>query len=305
MARRERSDGARRYPVTTWPNTPDGNVSNSLNGLSLMGVLNTRAGGSIQGLQNLKSPRSLSLPEYGPGQHSGAIEDCHSLKSVDSGIPTLEVGNPEPVHCNVLIAKRKQSEPEIVPDRTFQSACTLPSCVPPRPLASEHDHAVRKSSTFPRTGYDTVKLYSPTSKTLNRSDDISVCSVSSLSTELSTTLSVSNEDILDFMVTSSSSAIVTLETDETHFSDVTLSSTKESGDQSQQGCCQEADVDTKRKILGPFTNFLARNLFTRRQNARLEKQNDVGWKLFGKVPLRENSHKDPKKIQKVFALTLY
>uniref|UniRef100_A0A8C9G665 Rab-GAP TBC domain-containing protein n=2 Tax=Pavo cristatus TaxID=9049 RepID=A0A8C9G665_PAVCR len=230
-------------------------LTNSLNGLSLMGVLSTRAGGSIQGLQNLKSPRSLSLPEYGPGQHSGVLEDCHSLKSVDSGIPTLEVGNPEPVHCNVLTAKRKQSEPEIVPDRTFQSACTLPSCAPPRPLASEH-HAVRKSSTFPRTGYDTVKLYSPTSKTLNRSDDISVCSVSSLSTELSTTLSVSNEDILDFVVTSSSSAIVTLETDEAHFSDVTLSSTKETGDQGQQDCCQETDVDSKRKILGPFTNFL-------------------------------------------------
>lgn len=300
MAQRERSDGAQRYPVTTWPNTPDGNLSNSLNGLSLMGVLNTRAGGSIQGLQNLKSPRSLSLSEYGPGQHSGALEDCHSLKSVDSGIPTLEVGNPEPVHCNVLTAKRKQSEPEIVPDRTFQSACTLPSYVPPRSLTSEHDHAVRKSSTFPRTGYDTVKLYSPTSKTLNRSDDISVCSVSSLSTELSTTLSVSNEDILDFVVTSSSSAIVTLETDEAHFSDVTLSSTKETNEQSQQDCCQETEVDSRQKILGPFTNFLARNLFTRKQNARSEKQNDVGWKLFGKVPLRENSQKDPKKIQKEY-----
>lgn len=186
-------------------------------------------GSGIQGLQNLNSgtPRSLSLPEYGPGQLSSALEDCHSLKSVDSGIPTLEIGNPEPVHCSVLNVKRKQSEPEIVPDRAFQSACTLPSYVPPHSLTSEHDHAVRKSSTFPRTGYDTVKLYSPTSKTLNRSDDISVCSVSSLSTELSTTLSVSNEDILDFVVTSSSSAIVNLETDEAHFSDVTLNSTKE------------------------------------------------------------------------------
>ncbi|XP_021250474.1 TBC1 domain family member 14 isoform X3 [Numida meleagris] len=303
MARRDRSDGAQRYPaVTTWPKTADGNLSNSLNGLSLMGVLNTRASGSIQGLQNLnsKSPRSLSLPEYGPAQHSGTLEDCHSLKSVDSGIPTLEVGNPEPVHCNVLTVKRKQSEPEIVPDRTFQSACTLPSYVAPRSLTSEHDHAVRKSSTFPRTGYDTVKLYSPTSKTLNRSDDISVCSVSSLSTELSTTLSVSNEDILDFVVTSNSSAIVTLETDEAHFSDVTLSSTKETSDQSQQDCCQETDADSKRKLLGPFTSFLARNLFTRKQNARFEKQNDVGWKLFGKVPLRENSQKDPKKIQKEY-----
>lgn len=239
------------------------NLSNSLNGLSFMGILDARVGG-IQGLQNLNSgtPRSLSLPEYGPDQLSGALEDCHSLKSVDSGIPTLEIGNPEPVHCNVLNVKRKQSEAEVVPDKAFQSACTLPSYVPPHSLTSEHDHAVRKSSTFPRTGYDTVKLYSPTSKTLNRSDDISVCSVSSLSTELSTTLSVSNEDILDFVVTSSSSAIVNLETDETHFSDVTLNSTKETNDESQQEindeCCQETDVDSKRKILGPFTNFFAR-----------------------------------------------
>ncbi|NXP76939.1 TBC14 protein, partial [Ramphastos sulfuratus] len=280
----------------------DVNLSNSLNGLSFVGILDTRVGSSIQGLQSLNSRTSgsVSLPEYGPGQLPSALEDCHSLKSVDSGIPTLEIGNPEPVHCSVLNVKRKPSEPEIVPDRAFQSASTLPSYVPPLPLTSEHDHAVRKSSTFPRTGYDTVKLYSPTSKTLNRSDDISVCSVSSLSTELSTTLSVSNEDILDFVVTSSSSAIVNLETDEAHFSDVTLNSTKETNDQSQQECCQETDVDSKRKILGPFTSFFSRNLFTRKQSARFEKQNDVGWKLFGKVPLRENSQKDPKKIQKEY-----
>ncbi|XP_025977710.2 TBC1 domain family member 14 isoform X2 [Dromaius novaehollandiae] len=302
MARREESHGRQRCPVTAWSKTTDVNLSNSLNGLSLMGILDARVGSGIQSLQNFNSraPRSLSLPEYGPSQHSSALEDCHSLKSVDSGIPTLEIGNPEPVHCSVLNVKRKQSEPEIVPDRAFQSACTLPSYVPPHSLTSEHDHPVRKSSTFPRTGYDGVKLYSPTAKALNRSDDISVCSVSSLSTELSTTLSVSNEDILDFVVTSSSSAIVNLETDEAHFSDVTLNSTKETSDQSQQECCQETDVDSKLKILGPFTNFFARNLFTRKQNARFEKPNDVGWKLFGKVPLRENSQKDPKKMQKEY-----
>ncbi|KAM6345697.1 TBC1 domain family member 14 isoform 2-T4 [Podargus strigoides] len=302
MAQHEESDGGQRYPVTSWTKTTEINLSNSLNGLSFMRILDTRVGSSIQGLQNLNSgtQRSLSLHEYGPGQLSSALKDCHSLKSVDSGIPTLEIGNPEPVHCSVLNVKRKQSEPEIVPDRAFQSACTLPSYMPPRSLTSEHDHAARKSSTFPRTGYDTVKLYSPTSKTLNRSDDISVCSVSSLSTELSTTLSVSNEDILDFVVTSSSSAIVNLETDEVHFSDVTLNSTKETNDESQQECCQETDVDSKRKILGPFTNFFARNLFVRKQSARFEKQNDVGWKLFGKVPLRENSLKDAKKIQKEY-----
>ncbi|XP_019334974.2 TBC1 domain family member 14 isoform X2 [Alligator mississippiensis] len=281
------------------------NVSSSLNGLSLMGILDARVGNRIQNFPNLNSraPRSLSLPEYGPTQpiqHSVALEDSHSLKSVDSGIPTLEIGNPEPVHCSVLHVKRKQSEPEIMPERTFQSACTLPSYVPPHSSTAEHENAVRKSSTFPRTGYDTVKLYSPTSKTLNRSDDISVCSVSSLSTELSTTLSVSNEDILDFMVTSSSSAIVTLETDEAHFSDVTLNSSKETSEQSQQACCQETEVDSKLKILGPFTSFFSRNLFARKQNAGLEKQNDLGWKLFGKTPVGENSQKDPKKIQKEY-----
>ncbi|XP_053885180.1 TBC1 domain family member 14 isoform X1 [Malaclemys terrapin pileata] len=302
MARLEESNGRQSYPVTNWTKMTDVNVSNSLNGLSLMGILDTKVGNSIQNLQNLNSraPRVLSLPEYGPSQHSSALEDSRSLKSVDSGIPTLEIGNPEPVHCSVLNVKRKQSESEIMPERTFQNACMLLSYVPPLSLNAEHEHSVRKSSTFPRTGYDTVKLYSPTSKALNRSDDISVCSVSSLSTELSTTLSVSNEDILDFMVTSSSSAIVTLETDEAQFSDVTLNSTKETNDQSQQACCQEADVDSKLKILGPFTSFFARNLFTRKQNTRLEKQNDLGWKLFGKVPLRESSQKDPKRIQKEY-----
>ncbi|NWX96405.1 TBC14 protein, partial [Nothoprocta ornata] len=280
----------------------DVNLSNSLNGLSFMGILDARAGNGIQSLPSYSSraPRSLSLPTYEPSHHCSALEDCHSLKSVDSGIPTLEIGNPEPVHCSVLHVKRKQSEPEIVPDRAFQSACTLPSLGPPQPLAAEPEAPVRKSSTFPRTGYDSVRLYSPTARALSRSDDISVCSVSSLSTELSTTLSVSNEDILDFVVTSSSSAIVTLETDDAHFSDVTLNPTKESSDQSQQECCQEADVESKLKILGPFTNFFARNLFTRKPNARLEKPSDVGWKLFGKVPVRENSQKDPKKVQKEY-----
>lgn len=45
-----------------------------------------------------------------------------------------------------------------------------------------------------------------------------------------------------------------------------------------------------------------RNLLARKQNARLDKQNDLGWKLFGKVPLRENAQKDSKKIQKVYEI---
>lgn len=48
------------------------------------------------------------------------------------------------------------------------------------------------------------------------------------------------------------------------------------------------------------TSFVFRSLFIRKQSARFEKQNDVRWKLFGKVPLGENLQKDPKKIQKVF-----
>ncbi|CAH6978691.1 Tbc1d14 [Phodopus roborovskii] len=208
----------------------DGNLSTSMNGVSLMGILDGRPGDSLQDLQhlNVKAPRSVSVPDYGPTLKLGALEDRHSLQSVDSGIPTLEIGNPEPVPCSVVHVKRKQSESEVIPERAFQSACPLPSCAPLAPTSSEQEQVVRKSSTFPRTGYDSVKLYSPTSKALSRSDNVSVCSVSSLGTELSTTLSVSNEDILDLMVTSSSSAIVTLENDDDrHFTDVTLSSIKE------------------------------------------------------------------------------
>ncbi|XP_008522871.1 TBC1 domain family member 14 isoform X2 [Equus przewalskii] len=281
----------------------DGNLSTSTNGVALMGILDRRPGNHIQNLQhlNLKAPRSLSLPECGPRLKLGALEDQHSLKSVDSGIPTLEIGNPEPVPCSVVHVKRKQSESEIVPERACQSACPLPSYAPPAPTSTEREQSVRKSSTFPRTGYDSVKLYSPTSKALSRSDDVSVCSVSSLGTELSATLSVSNEDILDLMVTSSSSAIVTLENDDDpRFTDVTLSSIKETLDLHQQDYVDETEEGSKLKILGPFSNFFTRNLLARKQNARLDRQNDVGWKLFGKVPLRENAQKDAKKTQKEY-----
>uniref|UniRef100_A0A8C0XTU0 Rab-GAP TBC domain-containing protein n=1 Tax=Castor canadensis TaxID=51338 RepID=A0A8C0XTU0_CASCN len=279
----------------------DGNLSTSTNGVALMGILDGRSGNPLKNLQhlNVKAPRSLSVPEYGSTLKLGALEDRHSLQSVDSGIPTLEIGNPEPVPCSVVHVKRKQSESEIVSERAFQSACPLPSCVPQIPASTEREQVVRKSSTFPRTGYDSVKLYSPTSKALSRSDDASVCSVSSLSTELSTTLSVSNEDILDLMVTSSSSAIVTLENDDDpQFTDVTLSSIKDTSDSQQQDCVDEPEEGSKLKILGPFSNFFTRNLLARNQNARLDRHRDLGWKLFGKVPPRENAQKDSKRMQK-------
>ncbi|XP_036902093.1 TBC1 domain family member 14 isoform X2 [Sturnira hondurensis] len=280
----------------------DGSLASSMNGVALMGILDGQPGNHIQNLQhvNLKAPRSPSLSEYGPRLSLGA-PDQHSLQSVDSGIPTLEIGNPEPVPCSVVHVKRKQPESETVPERSCHSACPLPSYAPPAPASSEREQSVRKSSTFPRTGYDSVKLYSPTSRALNRSDDVSVCSVSSLSTELSTTLSVSNEDILDLVVTSSSSAIVTLENDDDpQFTDVTLSSIKESHDLHQQDCVDEVAEGSKLKILGPFGNFFNRNLLARKQNAGPDKQNDLGWKLFGKVPLRENAQKESKKTHKEY-----
>lgn len=45
-----------------------------------------------------------------------------------------------------------------------------------------------------------------------------------------------------------------------------------------------------------------RNLLARKPNARPDKQNDLGWKLFGKIPLRENTQKEPKKTQKVYKI---
>ncbi|XP_011914500.1 PREDICTED: TBC1 domain family member 14 isoform X2 [Cercocebus atys] len=281
----------------------DGKLSTSTNGVALMGILDGRPGNPLQNLQhvNLKAPRLLSAPEYGPKLKLRALEDRHSLQSVDSGIPTLEIGNPEPVPCSAVHVRRKQSDSDLIPERAFQSACALPSCAPPAPSSAEREQSVRKSSTFPRTGYDSVKLYSPTSKALTRSDDASVCSVSSLGTELSTTLSVSNEDILDLVVTSSSSAIVTLENDDDpQFTNVTLSSVKETSGLHQQDCIHEAEEGSKLKILGPFSSFFARNLLARKQSARLDKHSDLGWKLFGKAPLRENAQKDSKRIQKEY-----
>lgn len=270
----------------------DGDLASSTNGVGLMGVLD---GGPESSLQTLRAP------EHRPKLKSGALEDRHSLQSVDSGIPTLEIGNPEPVPCRAVHVKRKQSEADLAPERAFQSACPLPSCAPPAAGGAEREQSVRKSSTLPRTGYDSVKLCSPTAKALSRSDHVSVCSVSSLGTELSTTLSVSNEDILDLVVTSSSSAIVTLENDDgPQFTDVTLSSVRETRDPQQQGCVDETEEGSKLKILGPLGHFLTRNLLARKHSSRLDTHSDSGWKLFGKVPLRENARRDSKRTQKEY-----
>nr|KAF6502932.1 TBC1 domain family member 14 [Molossus molossus] len=49
-----------------------------------------------------------------------------------------------------------------------------------------------------------------------------------------------------------------------------------------------------------FGLVLMENLLARKQNARPDKQNDLGWKLFGKIPLRENDQKESKKMQKEY-----
>nr|DBA29340.1 TPA: hypothetical protein GDO54_009571 [Pyxicephalus adspersus] len=239
-----------------------------------------------------KNSQSLAFSDLDSSQFTAVIES-NSVTSLDSGIPTLEIANPEPVQCAVRSNCVNGAAGD---DRVFQSSKSIPGGGgggTPSLRNSESDHVIWKSSTFPRSGYDTAKLYSPTS--LNRSDDISDCSVSSLSTDFSTTLSVSNEDIVDFLVTSNSSAIVNLENDDTHFSDVTLNSTKDSTDSNCKGFPEDAGHDSKIKILGPISNFFNRNIFARKKSIQAEKPNDLGWKIFGKVPPHDTHQSNPRK----------
>ncbi|XP_038124429.1 TBC1 domain family member 14 isoform X1 [Cyprinodon tularosa] len=244
-------------------------------------------------------PSCSSIPIYycSPRKNCSYLDpDSHSLTSQDSGIPTLEINPPDPL----LHSPHHHHPPS--DDAGGDSPATLP-------LDDGSSSSMHRSSTFPRSGYDSARHFSPTVRlgvgggALNRSDDISVCSVSSMSTELS----VSNEDILDFTVTSNSSAIVTLETDlsgSAHFSDVTLSSpTGEtwSPGRGHLGSGVLQQEDGKLKKLGPFANLFNRNLFAKKvKESRPPEQKDPGWKLFGKVPPREGAVKDPRKIQKEY-----
>uniref|UniRef100_A0A665TV57 Rab-GAP TBC domain-containing protein n=1 Tax=Echeneis naucrates TaxID=173247 RepID=A0A665TV57_ECHNA len=199
-------------------------------------------------------------------------QDSHSLSSQDSGIPTLEINQPEAI----VHSHQPPGDSGIILEISHDSPATLTLDDDP-----PNNHSVPKSSTFPRSGYDSIRLFSPAIRlsALNRSDDISVCSVSSMSTELS----VSNEDILGFPVTSDSSAIVTLETDDvgaTHFSEVMLSSLGTPGDP-----------------WSPIQPNLGLGVLQQYEDVE---QRDPGWKLFGKVPPREGPIKDPKKVQKEY-----
>ncbi|XP_018529798.1 TBC1 domain family member 14 isoform X2 [Lates calcarifer] len=258
-------------------------------------------------------PSCSSTPIYYSSpqkSYSDLDQDSHSLTSQDSGIPTLEINPPEPI----LHRHQRPGDAGLILDASHDSPATLPLDDDP-----SDNNTIRKSSTFPRSGYDSIRLFSPGLRlsattgigvgggALNRSDDISVCSVSSMSTELS----VSNEDILDFTVTSDSSAIVTLETDDSgtaHFSDVTLSSSP--GNPRDlwspvrpylgSGVMQQEE-DGRLKKLGPLASLFNKSLFARKvKDSRPAEQRDPGWKLFGKVPPREGPIKDPKKIQKEY-----
>lgn len=183
-------------------------------------------------------------------------EDRSSLASQDSGIPTLEINPPEHIHARVTTAEL------VVPPPHDDNPATLNLDI--------SDGSLLKSSTFPRCDFDLVRHYGPSGLssaagkgTLNRSDDISVCSVSSLSTEFSTTLSVSNEDFLDFMVTSESSAVVTFENEDVlHRFDSSVSSHfdlygKLSSPQ-RQPVGDTAAHEARPKRLGPLASFFNR-----------------------------------------------
>uniref|UniRef100_A0A672KLV2 TBC1 domain family member 14 n=1 Tax=Sinocyclocheilus grahami TaxID=75366 RepID=A0A672KLV2_SINGR len=203
------------------------------------------------------------------------LSDRSSLASQDSGIPTLEINPPEHIHARVTTAEL------VVPPPHDDNPATLNLDV--------SDNSMLKSSTFPRCDFDLVRLYGASGLssaagkgTLNRSDEISVCSVSSLSTEFSATLSVSNEDFLDFMVTSESSAVVTFENEDVlHRCDNSLSS----------------PTDLHGKLSSPQRSVFAKRM---KEAGVLEEQREPGWKLFGKVPHKELSTKDSRKIQKEY-----
>uniref|UniRef100_A0A8C1YUV2 TBC1 domain family, member 14 n=1 Tax=Cyprinus carpio TaxID=7962 RepID=A0A8C1YUV2_CYPCA len=241
---------------------------------------------------------SLSYKSFTPFS-STCDEDRSSLASQDSGIPTLEINPPEHIHARVPAAEL------LVPPPHDDNPATLNLDV--------SDNSIIKSSTFPRCDFDLVRLYGASGLssaagrgTLNRSDEISVCSVSSLSTEFSATLSVSNEDFQDFMVTSESSAVVTFENEDVlHRCDNSLSSPTDLHGKLSSPQRQPVGVSTpheaRPKRLGPLASFF-HNLFAKtvKETGALEEQREPGWKLFGKVPHKELSTKGSRKMQKEY-----
>ncbi|XP_002938311.2 TBC1 domain family member 14 isoform X2 [Xenopus tropicalis] len=285
-------NGGLHSPVTSWSNM-NKDVPTNIRNLGFIEVQDISIESEIPALGkwNLKGAPSFGPTEFRPSHHFAASGGSPAVSSVDSRIPTLEIAPPEPVQT------LRPNSSAAAHERVFQNSKTISGSNGPQSLSStEPDHVVWKASTLPRSGYDTAKLYSPTS--LNRSDDVSDCSISSLSTDFSTTLSVSNEDIVDFVVTSNSSAIVALENDETHFSEVTLNSTKDnSTDGIQESFAQEAEVDKKLKIFGSLSNLFNKNIFARKKSFSVEKTDDLGWKLFNRIPQQGNSRTVSKEYE--------
>ncbi|XP_066429415.1 TBC1 domain family member 14 isoform X2 [Eleutherodactylus coqui] len=50
----------------------------------------------------------------------------------------------------------------------------------------------------------------------------------------------------------------------------------------------------------PLLLLVDRNIFARKKSVQLEKQNEIGWKLFGKIPPRETQQSHPQKTQKEY-----
>ncbi|XP_057712089.1 TBC1 domain family member 14 isoform X1 [Corythoichthys intestinalis] len=222
----------------------------------------------------LESESSISTIQSGPHKLSLDL-DSHSLTSQDSGIPTLELNPPD-----------------------------LAGGDSPATLTLDDD-TCDKSTGFPRGSFfsPTLRLPATAHRGLNRSDDVSVCSASSASTELS----ASNEDIPHFTVTSDSSAIVTLETDDScaaPFSDVSLTSLSRSSRgevRANPPGLLRLEEESKQKKLGSFASLFNRSLFARKvKDSHSVEQRDAGWKLFGKVPPREVPIRDPKRIQQEY-----
>ncbi|XP_051536074.1 TBC1 domain family member 14-like isoform X1 [Myxocyprinus asiaticus] len=244
-------------------------------------------------------PQQVSLSYKSFTSFNGSCDDdCSSLASQDSGIPTLEIHPPEHIHARDMTAEL------VVPHPQDDNPATL--------YLDVSDSSLLKSSTFPCCDFDSVRLYGASrlysgagKGTLNRSDDISVSSVSSLSTEFSATLSVSNEDFLDFMITSESSAVVTFENEDVlHRSDISLSPPTDLHGKLSSPQWQPVGLSTpheaRPKRLGPLASFFYRSLRRKNDTGAPEGQREPGWKLFGKVPPKEVSTKNPRKIQKEY-----
>ncbi|XP_078669042.1 TBC1 domain family member 14-like isoform X2 [Branchiostoma floridae x Branchiostoma belcheri] len=140
----------------------------------------------------------------------------------------------------------------------------------------------RKSATIPRTSTDT---------SLAQSDAQSFTSISSLSTELSTSASISD--------TSRSSSLV-VDTEDAGFTDISLQGKtifherKSSISSTGSSCLDDSTAvvqgaKPKRRGLGMF---LSKNLFSRKSSGKTSSEPSLGWRLFRS---KQAAHKEASK----------